>query len=145
MNTKDFVKALRAVIREEVRSAVRQEVKELLAESTRRTTKPVIAQQAKQPTPAKKYTGNSIIDQVLNETRLTSDFRQSPEVADWPEMSYNTDSLPSQHIPTSIMDMDAMDDSSYDLPSAPSSGPSFMKDYTQLMKKADQVASQKQF
>tara|TARA_R110000868_G_scaffold354932_11_gene616215 strand:- start:8191 stop:8643 length:453 start_codon:yes stop_codon:yes gene_type:complete len=149
MNTKDFVKVLRAVIREEVRSAVRQEVKDILIESLQQAAKPVIdsrpvrqAKPMKNNTPApKRYSGNSIIDQVLNETKLTSDFRQSPDVSEWPEMNYTTQDLTSHAAPTSIMNMDVEDD--FDsLPAT--AAPSFMKDYSQLMKKADLISQQKQ-
>lgn len=155
MNTKDFVKALRAVIREEVRSAVRQEVKDILIESIYQAAKPVTdsktSRQAKPanhnykapaPTP-KKYSGNSIIDQVLSETKLTSDFRQSPDVAEWPEMSYSTQDLASS-TPSSLMSMDIEDDFDQ-LPSNTQAAPSFMKDYSKLMEKADLISQQKQF
>lgn len=130
MNTKDFIKALRAVIREEVRAAVRQEVKAILTENTSRP-KP-----QQQP---KRYTGNNILDQVLNETRLTPEFRQSPNV-DYQEFSFTSDQVQPTQPLASMLDMDISDDAGDYLPSANTSALPFMKDYTQLMKKADQIS-----
>lgn len=141
MNTKDFIKALRAVIREEVRSAVRQEVGALLTESKQRSQKP-LNRQVVQPKPQSKIiTGNRILDEVLSETRLTSEFRQSPDVS-YQEMNFTTRDVPVSQ--PSMMNMDVSDESYDDLPQASPALP-FMKDYSQLLKKADQIASQKQF
>lgn len=138
MNTKDFVKALRAVIREEVRAAVRQEVKAILSENTR-AAEPSIRQQ-RQAQPLKKYTGNSILDQVLNETKLTSDFRQSTDVVYEDFGTFTTEDVKPIPQLTSMMDMDVNDDMGGDLPSVNTSALPFMKDYTALMKKADQIS-----
>lgn len=148
MNTKDFVKALRSVIREEVRSAVREELKSILTES--KTARPVQKSTVRYntQTPVKKYTGNSILDQVLNETKLTSDFKNQSNVgydSDYQDFgSFSTNNVTSQETPTSIMDMDIVDDYESPLPQMDPTMP-FMKDYSQLMKKADQISAQKQF
>lgn len=140
MNTKEFVKVLRAVIREEVRTAVRQELSEVLSEN-KRSLKSVTQQPIKK-TASRPITGNPILDQVLSETKLTSDFRQSADVGYDDFGSFTTNNVPQE--PTSIMDMDIHDDYESPLPDM-SSGMPFMKDYSQLLKKADQIAQQKQF
>lgn len=147
MNTKDFVKVLRAVIREEVRSAVRQEMSQILTE-VKKSTKQVDTRKQYSPTKPpinqnKSITGNPILDQVLNETKLTSEFRQSADVGYDDFGSFTTNTIQSTQS-TSIMDMDVVDDYESPLPDM-SSGMPFMKDYTQLMKRADQISSQKQF
>lgn len=144
MNTKEFVKVLRAVIREEVRAAVRQELKEVLTENKQVAKQMVQPRQPQPQQPAKKITGNPILDQVLNETKLTSDFRQSADVGYDDFGSFTTNNIPTQQIPTSMMEMDVQEDYESPLPEMNSALP-FMKDYTQLMKKADQISSQKQF
>jgi len=142
MNTKEFVKVLRAVIREEVRSAVRQEMSQLLMES-----KPTLRSQQTKQQPRKQpasLTGNPILDQVLSETKLTSEFRQSADVGYDDFGTFNTNSIPIQQQQASIMDMDVQEDYESPLPEMNPTMP-FIKDYTQLMKRADQIASQKQF
>ncbi len=142
MNTKDFIKALRAVIREEVRAAVRLEMKTILMEAKQQpqrsaTQKPLV--QHKQTT-TKTITGNPVLDQVLSETTLTSDFRQSADVT-YDEFNFTSKDVSA---PLSMMNMDISEDIEQDIPTSAGSLP-FMKDYSQLMKKADQIATQKQF
>lgn len=146
MKAKEFISVLRTLIREEVRAAVRQELNEVLAEGKRPVNTTLKSTQvAKKPTQqTKKYTGNPMLDQVLNETRLTSDFRQPANVGYDDFGSFTTNNIPTQAMPTSMMDMDISDDYESPLPEMSPSLP-FMKDYTQLMKKADQIAQQKQF
>jgi hypothetical protein len=141
MNTKEFIKALRAVIREEVRTAVRQEMSAILVE----TKQPQKSHNQKQvisnkQTPVKTITGNPILDQVLSETTLTPEFRQSADVG-YDNFSFTTDDVKA---PVSMMNMDIVDDIEQDLPPSTSTLP-FMKDYSQLMKKADAISAQKQF
>jgi len=142
MNTKDFIKALRAVIREEVRSADRQEIGAILTESrshNQRLAQPKPVQKTRQA--SKIITGNPILDQVLSETKLTPEFRQSPDIG-YDELSYTTKSIPATQ--PSLMNMDAAEEYYDELPATDPTMP-FMKDYSQLLKKADQIASQKQF
>lgn len=140
MNTKDFVKVLRTVIREEVRSAVREELKSVLTESKVKKQ----PTQAKTQQPQKKsLTGNPLLDQVLNETKLTSEFRQSADVGYDDFGSFTTNNIQAQTAP-SMMDMDIQDDYESPLPEM-NPGMPFMKDYSQLMKRADQISQQKQF
>lgn len=141
MNTKDFVKVLRAVIREEVRAAVRQEIGSLLTESRIKQPRPLQPKPQQSRQPLKPITGNPILDQVLSETKLTPEFRQSTEVA-YDDFSFTTNDVPVNK--TSIMDMDVSEDTYDNLPEAPSTMP-FMKDYSLLLKKADQISAQKQF
>lgn len=147
MKAKEFISVLRTLIREEVRAAVRQELNEMLTEGKKSVNatqqiKSIVA--SKKPTQVtKRYTGNSVLDQVLNETRLTSDFRQSADVGYDDFGSFTTNNVPTQAMP-SMMDMDISEDYESPLPEMSPSLP-FMKDYTQLMKKADQIAQQKQF
>ena len=88
----------------------------------------------------KSITGNPLLDQVLSETKLTSEFRQSADVGYDDFGSFTTQNIQ----PTSMMDMDIADDYESPLPEM-NPGMPFMKDYTQLMKKADQISQQKQF
>lgn len=136
MKAKDFIKVLRAVIREEVRNAVRHELTQVLTENKKSLSKPSIQQQPK------KFTGNSVLDQVLNETRLTSDFRQSSNVGYDDFGSFDTSNI--NHEPVSLIDIEPTDSYESPLPEMSSTLP-FMKDYSQLMKKADQISTQKQF
>lgn len=140
MKAKEFITVLRTLIREEVRSAVRQELKQALSENKLITSNQTSSKQK----PIKKYTGNPMLDEVLNETKLTSDFRQSPDVSEWPEMSYTTDNMPSLQSQASMMDVDINEDYEAPLPQT-NQGLPFMKDYTKLMKRADEIAQQKQF
>lgn len=143
MNTKDFVKILRSVIREEVRSAVREELKVLT--ENRIPAKQVIQSKPRQVSaPSKSITGNPILDQVLSETKLTSDFRQTADVGYDDFGSFTSNNIQSMQPPTSMMDYDIEDNYESPLPEMNPSMP-FMKDYSQLMKKADQISSQKQF
>lgn len=146
MKAKEFISVLRTLIREEVRAAVRQELNEMLTEGKKTATTQIksTAVSKKPLQPTKKYTGNPVLDQVLNETRLTSDFRQSADVGYDDFGSFTSNNIPSQTMPTSIMDMEINDDYESPLPEMSPSLP-FMKDYTQLMKKADQISQQKQF
>jgi hypothetical protein len=138
MNTKEFVKVLRTVIREEVRSAVREELKSVLTESKvkKQPTQTKIQQPQK-----KSITGNPLLDQVLNETKLTSEFRQSADVGYDDFGSFTTNNI--QATP-SMMDMDIQEEYESPLPEM-NPGMPFMKDYSQLMKKADQISQQRQF
>lgn len=141
MNTKEFVKVLRAVIREEVRAAVKQELAVVLLESKKQTRPITQTRPAPKNTNNKSITGNPVLDQVLNETKLTSDFRQSADVGYDDFGSFTTNNIQQ---PTSMMEMDVVDDYESPLPDMGSSMP-FMRDYSQLLKKADQIAQQKQF
>jgi len=109
MKAKEFLSALRTLIREEVRAAVRQELNEILVENKRpkQTMQPTTNKKPIQTT--KKYTGNPILDQVLNETRLTSDFRQPANIGYDDFGSFTTNNVPTQAMP-SIMDMDISED-----------------------------------
>jgi len=84
METKSFVKLLRKVIREEVRSAV----KSILSEQTI-NHKQVISHGmnlndiASNPKPKKGFSKNDMLNDILNETAYTADFasmRQGPMV-----------------------------------------------------------------
>lgn len=144
MKAKEFLTALRTLIREEVRAAVKQELTEALQK--RPASKPTGQRvEQRKPQPTKKYSGNSILDQVLNETRLTSDFNQSTTV-DFDEMSFTSDQVPAPaYAPTSMIDMlSADDDAGYEPVTNTESLP-FMKDYSKLLQRADQISTQKSF
>lgn len=89
MESKSFVKLLRKVIREEVRAAVRTEIKSVLNENTSVTKhesnlqKIVDDTKIYKPKAKKKFTKNSMLNDILNETATTADFstmRDGPAV-----------------------------------------------------------------
>jgi len=94
MKTEGFVKLLRKVIREEVRNAIKDELKPLLNEVNIKENdislhqvmdKPNIP---KQKVTKKRYTKNSMLNDLLNETAAGP---VSQEVADWSQMEYKSD------------------------------------------------------
>mgnify|MGYP003120126026 CR=1 FL=1 len=87
MDTKSFVKILRKVIREEVGRAVKQ----ALTEQTINHGQVIehgmnLAEIAENPMPRrpiakKKFSKNSMLNDILNETAATGDFASKPEMA----------------------------------------------------------------
>jgi len=89
MESKSFVKLLRKVIREEVCAAVRTEIKSVLNENTTVTKhesdlQKIVGDTKKyKPKAKKKFTKNSMLNDILNETATSADFstmRDGPAV-----------------------------------------------------------------
>ena len=83
MSSKSFVKVLRKVIREEVRAAV----KEILTEQTNSSKQVInnlgLSEAMHKPKSKKKFTKNSMLNDILNETAGSADFstmREGPAV-----------------------------------------------------------------
>jgi len=76
MTKKDLVKIIREVVKREVKSLVKQELNEALTKMEQ-DSKPVLNEK-------KKYTSNSSLNNILNETANSGEFDE------WPEVSANT-------------------------------------------------------
>jgi len=93
MNSKDFIHALRKVIREEVQTAVRTELSNILNEG--KSTKPIAAKPvAVNPTTQsyiksvkKQYVKNPLLNDILNET--TGHSNSGPAVSLEESINYN--------------------------------------------------------
>ena len=145
MKASQFASILRKLIHEEVRSAVKEElkpIKALLSEGRKpiKAIQPQKSNVPKRTTPLVTFEGP--ISQILNETAQNMNATQE----EWPEMNGNM--LTSEHAQnfgaTSLMSM--MDSDNDELPSIgrhadPTT--SFIKDYSAVMKAADQYASGK--
>ena len=145
MNTKSFVKILRKVVREEVQRAV----KEVLTEQTVSDKKVIdhgmslqrIAESPNNPysprAKKKQFTKNSMLNDILNETAATGDFRSmmdGPAVTqeDWPSMG---DTRTSQMVQPQGINGEQVDTSKPDVQTAMTN---ITKDYSGLMKALDQ-------
>jgi hypothetical protein len=106
MNSKDFIQALRKVIREEVQVAVRSELSKfgnVIAENRTPVTKvverPRYTESYKKPTVKKSYSSNPLLNDILNDTEMLEsetsmqslnesiDYR---DMSEWPSMNYNS-------------------------------------------------------
>lgn len=108
MNSKDFILALRTVIREEVQSAIKSEFKQfvqVIAEQRVNGPAPIVKTIAKpsftetmrpptRPAVKKQYSSNSMLNDILNDTEglpgegpqvMTEGYNVMEE---WPEMKY---------------------------------------------------------
>lgn len=169
MKAQDFISLLRKVIREEVRSAIRVELNEKFGNNKKpllqqkKTTslmevtsvakpqpppQPLIRREARPPV----NTGNPLLNQLLAETVVERDFggETSPYVGgggDYsPEPQYSPEMLTeSGTIPQPMNEEAIMDDSSA-LPSTPvGQNFPFMKDYSEVLKKAEQISNNRNF
>lgn len=116
MNSKDFIQALRKVIREEVQTAVRTEINNILNEQTTKpaaTKKPLYTETYKPKKPAavkKQFTANPTLNELLNETAgFTNEGPRAymeesvnyNDFSEWPTMPTNRISkAPASMIPT---------------------------------------------
>ena len=143
MESKSFVKLLRKIIREEVRAAVRTEIKSVLNENTTVTKhesdlQKIVGDTKKyKPKAKKKFTKNSMLNDILNETAATGDFRSmmdGPAVTqeDWPSMG---DTRTSQMVQPQGINGEQVDTSKPDVQTAMTN---ITKDYSGLMKAMDQ-------
>jgi len=150
MKASDFVNLMRKVIREEVRSIVREElktIKPLLKETTQQGLKvglPAKAPKATAPTRKPAITPPTFegpLAGLLNET-YESMINEGHQEEEWPDM--NGGALTADHAEMGIQSMSslsAMMDDDSPLPEAGGySDPTraFMKDYSAVLKAADQ-------
>lgn len=126
MEKKTFVKLLRKIIREEVTRAVRTELRSALKEQKTNHKQVIehgmnLAEIADSPNPyevqshkKKKFTKNSLLNDLLNETANTADFGNMAEAPlvmqgmekEWPEMKFNSTqakTFQSQATPTEAL------------------------------------------
>jgi len=117
MNSKDFISALRKVIREEVQTAVRTELDKfssVLSESKKQVSAPTVTRytESYKPKPSvqkKQYTSNPTLNDLLNETVAFKG--DGPQVymeeqidyndfAEWPTMNSNRMSVSTPKVVT---------------------------------------------
>jgi hypothetical protein len=145
MNAKNFIDALRKVIKEEVRSAVREEFSKMsLNESKRSTTFKVednILQDQyavkKKPVVKKQLSKNSMINDLLNETAGFGRMDYG-EFDEWPTMQTSMNAMmgsPRQTSMTPMTDTEGRRVNAQELPDHVVSA--LTKDYSALMKAID--------
>lgn len=137
MKAKEFINVMRKLIREEVRHAIREELG-IIKEQKVNQVSEVRKVAPPQPKKPKYNTGNRFLDEVLAETVVTRGFGNENAPLVMEELSYTSEDVPSM---SSIL-------SEEDVPNSPvptSMAMPFMKDYSQLMKKADQISQNKMF
>ncbi len=154
MNTKSFVKILRKVIREEVQQAVKEALTEQKVPHKKVIDHGVNLSrmvESRSKKPKKKFSKNSMLNDILNETAATADFsnmNEGPSVTqqDWPMMddvmtsnkvdsfasmmntSNTVDTIPSTDVHGNIVDKNS-------LPEHVTSA--LTKDYSAVMKAID--------
>ena len=133
MKTKEFVQVLRKLIREEVQVAVRAELKSFLTENKQQ----VKQQPASKPTQTRFNTGNMTLDEILSETIVPRGFggESGPMVTDYEDFGFTTNNINTN---TSIAGDDALPNFGYGDPTM-----QFVKDYSAVLKKADQISGKK--
>lgn len=135
MNTKEFIQSLRKLIREEVRSAVRDELHSVLNESTKpKEVKKQIVSTPKQVNKLSFNTGNSILDEVLAETVVPRGFggESGPMVSDYDNIGYSSNA--DTGLSSMMSDDELPQTSMYNDPTM-----AFVKDYSAVLKKAEQI------
>ena len=129
MKASDFVKILRKVIREEVRTVVQEELKAFKPVITEVKSKPIQQQPKPQPkrtTPLVTFDG--ALADILNETAQS--MAASPAEEEWPDM--NGGLMTSEHAQHS------RPQARHDFSGDPTAA--YMKDYSSVMKAADNIA-----
>ena len=143
MKSEGFIKLLRKVIREEVRSAVKAELRPLLNEKkiNRHATGQPVASKPSRPAVKKHFTKNALLNDLLNET-ATSPIIDSAEDWNTPEFKANlSDAIGMRPEPTSLplatsgIKGEAVDMSNEQVASAVNA---MTKDYSALMKAIDE-------
>jgi len=125
MTKKDLVKIIREVVKREVNSVVKNEINEVLTlmeQSNKVSTTPKEKQ--------KKYTSNSSLNSILNETANNGEFD------DWPEVSANTlrarfSGMQDGAAPTTDINNRPVDTSKLD----PTLNKALTRDYSELVKR----------
>ena len=148
MDTKSFVKILRKVVREEVQRAVKQALTEQTVSDKKVIDHGIklqnIAEGHTNPysprtaTKKKQYTKNSMLNDILNETAATGDFKsmmEGPAVTqdEWPTMGQMRTSNTVQPVAQGI-NGEVVDTSKPDVQTAMAN---ITKDYSSLMKAID--------
>jgi hypothetical protein len=151
MKTSDFIKIMRKVVRDEVRTVIQEElrsIKPILNESATKTvrvkqaTEPSL-QSAKTKMPAIKTTFTGPLKDILNQT-AQSMLNESYEDDEWPDM--NQGALTSEDAQVGISSMSSLATMLNDDAPLPqthnTSDPTrvFMKDYSAVLKAAEQHA-----
>tara|TARA_R110002051_G_scaffold60644_2_gene111259 strand:- start:8721 stop:9104 length:384 start_codon:yes stop_codon:yes gene_type:complete len=72
MTKKELVKIVRNVVKREIKSAIKSEINEALNILEHKKTKPQIP---------KNYTKNTLLNEVLNNTKVSNEFKAYPEVS----------------------------------------------------------------
>lgn len=137
MKSKEFISALRLIIREEVTKAVRSEVSRVLSEGTQQ---PVVRQQSVQTKPVVSKTQkfkNEILQSLLETTDPIQRGGAPVGFEEWPTMEYNGASFMGHNTPGIInaapdgMNIDQIEQVAPDVAQA------LTKDYSSLMKAID--------
>lgn len=84
MDTKSFVKTLRMIIREEVRTAVQSAMKDMLTENTKFTQSPRLDAPARSEARKKQYSKDPMLNDLLNETSGVS-------TDEWPSIDFKSE------------------------------------------------------
>lgn len=148
MKAEVFIKVLKKVIREEVRQVVKEELKALKPllnerQSTTTTKKVVKSDSIKQEPVRRNYplvTIDGALGEILKETADSMHGRPSDEYEDWPEMNANfgtTANLAGFGQTTSNLLQDDVSSGGY-YPSSNDPTAAFMKDYSSVLKSAEQ-------
>lgn len=138
MKSKEFISALRLIIREEVTKAVRSEVSRVLSEGTQQ---PVVSHQPIQPklrmnSKTQKFK-NEILQSLLETTEPIQKGGAPVGFEEWPTMQYNGASFMGHNTPGIInaapdgMNIDQIEQVAPDVAQA------LTKDYSSLMKAID--------
>lgn len=94
MKSKEFIQALRKIIQEEVQTAVRTEFNRARAAITESTTQEPVHVKTSKLSVKRKYSENSMLNDILNETETFSrnslNESMSSEFDEWPTVSMNT-------------------------------------------------------
>jgi len=125
MTKKDLVKIIREVVKREVKSVVKNEINEVLT-LMEQSNKVSVTPKEKQ----KKYTSNSSLNSILNETANNGEFD------DWPEVSANTlrarfSGMQDGAAPTTDINNRPVDTSKLD----PTLNKALTRDYSELVKR----------
>lgn len=94
MKSKEFIQVLRKIIQEEVQTAVRTEFNRARTSITESTTETPVHVKASKISEKRKYSENSMLNDILNETgtfsRNSLNESMSSEFDEWPTVSMNT-------------------------------------------------------
>ena len=159
MDTKSFVKILRKVVREEVQRAVKEAITEQKVSHKKVIDHGInlqrISEEQENPysprarkAPKKQFTKNSMLNDILNETAATGDFKSmmdGPAVTqeEWPTLGeMRTSQMVAQSMPKVVQGVngESVDTSKQEVQTAMAN---ITKDYSGLMKAIDKKKSGK--
>lgn len=144
MKASDFIKILRKVVRDEVRTIVKEEIKALKPLLTE--SKPVIKAKPQQPIAQPKRSSPLValdgpLGEILRETAMS--MQSTPEPAEeWPEMNqgtYTSDMLGADINEDGFIEQPRSNVGNYERMNGDPTA-AFMRDYSKVMKAADQHA-----